>query len=141
MAKYPRVVVVGAGFGGLWATKTLARSSVEVILIDRNNYHSFFPLLYQAAAAELEPADIAYPVRSILRKQSNVRFIMAEVTKVDLMAQVVETDGPIIPYDYLILSMGSSSHFFGIPGAAEVAYPLRTLEQAVALRNHILSCF
>jgi NADH dehydrogenase len=141
MAKYPRVVVVGAGFGGLWATKTLARSSVEVILIDRNNYHTFFPLLYQAAAAELEPADIAYPVRSILRKQSNVRFIMAEVTKVDLMAQVVETDGPIIPYDYLILSMGSSSHFFGIPGAAEVAYPLRTLEQAVALRNHILSCF
>ncbi|GIK37379.1 MAG: pyridine nucleotide-disulfide oxidoreductase [Chloroflexota bacterium] len=141
MAKYPRVVVVGAGFGGLWATKTLARSSVEVTLIDRNNYHTFFPLLYQVAAAELEPADIAYPVWSILRKQSNVRFIMAEVTKVDLIAQVVETDGPIIPYDYLILSMGSSSHFFGIPGAAEVAYPLRTLEQAVALRNHILSCF
>ncbi|MCB0190690.1 MAG: NAD(P)/FAD-dependent oxidoreductase [Anaerolineae bacterium] len=141
MNERPKVVIVGAGFGGLWATKTLARSSVEVILIDRNNYHTFFPLLYQVAAAELEPVDIAYPVRTTLRKLSNVRFIMAEVNKVDLVAQVVETDGSAIAYDYLILAMGSRVHFFGVPGVDEFAYPLRTLEQAITLRNHILSCF
>lgn len=141
MNERPKVVIVGAGFGGLWATKTLARSSVEVILIDRNNYHTFFPLLYQLAAAELEPVDIAYPVRTTLRKISNVRFIMAEVNNVDLVAQVVEIGGSAIAYDYLILAMGSRAHFFGVPGADEFAYPLRTLEQAIALRNHILSCF
>ena len=141
MNERPKVVIVGAGFGGLWATKTLARSSVEVILINRNNYHTFFPLLYQVAAAELEPVDIAYQVRATLRKLSNVRFIMAEVNNVDLVAQVVEIGGSAIAYDYLILAMGSRAHFFGVAGADEFAYPLRTLEQAIALRNHILSCF
>lgn len=141
MHERPRVVIVGAGFGGLWAARALPRSLVEVLLVDRNNYHTFFPLLYQVAAAELEPEDIAYPVRSILRKLASVEFTLADVKKVDLVAQVVDTDGPMIPYDFLILATGSTTHFFEVPGAAEYAFPLRTLEQGVALRNHILSCF
>jgi len=141
MDERPRVVIVGAGFGGLWAARSLARSPVEVILVDRHNYHTFLALLYQVAAAELEAEEIAYPVRGILRGLPNVRFAMAEVKRVDLKRKVVETDGPTIPYDFLILATGSVSHFFGVPGAAEYAFPLKTLEQGIALRNHILRCF
>jgi NADH dehydrogenase len=137
----PRVVIVGAGFGGLWAARALAHSPAEVLLVDRNNYHTFLPLLYQVAAAELEPEAIAYPVRSTLRKLPNVHFALAEVKEVDLVARVVKTTERVIPYDFLILAVGSTSNFFAVPGAAEHAFPLKTLEQGVALRNHILCCF
>ncbi len=137
----PVVVVVGGGFGGLWAAKALARAPVRVVVVDRNNYHTFFPLLYQVAAAELEPEQITYPVRGILRKIPNAEFAMAEVMQIDFERQILETDGPTFRYDFLILATGSTSHFFGVPGAAEYAFPLRTMDQALALRNHILSCF
>lgn len=137
----PRVVIVGAGFGGLWAARTLAGSSVDALIIDRNNYHTFLPLLYQVAAAELEPEQIIYPVRTILRKLPNTAFAMAEVTGLDVANQTIEASGSTIPYDYLILAMGSTSHYFGIPGAAEYTYPLKTLEHGTAIRNHILCCF
>jgi len=137
----PRVAIVGAGFGGLWAARNLARHPAEVLLIDRHNYHCFLPLLYQVAAAELEPEEIAHPVRSIFWKLPNVQFVLAGVKGVDLARRMVETDGPAIPYDYLILATGSVSHFFGVPGAAEQAFPLKTLEQGVALRTRILCCF
>jgi len=140
-SRRPRVVIIGAGFGGLWAARALAHSAVEVQLLDRHNYHTFLPLLYQVAAAELEPEEIAYPVRSIFRKRPNVRFAMAEVKGVDLTAQVVQTAERVIPYDFLILALGSTSHFFGVPGAAEHAFPLKTLDQGIFLRNHILRCF
>jgi NADH dehydrogenase len=136
----PRVVVVGAGFGGLWTARTLAHSPVEVLVVDRNNYHTFLPLLYQVATAELEPGDIAYPVRTILRKIPNARFAMAEVQRVDFARRVVETDGPAIPYDFLVLATGTVDYFFGIPGAPEYAFSLKNLEEAIALRNHILGC-
>lgn len=137
----PRVTIIGAGFGGLWAARTFVRYPVEVLLIDRNNYHSFLPLLYQVAAAELEPEEIAYPVRSILWKLPNAQFVLANVRRVDLARRVMETDGRAIPYDFLILATGSVSHFFGVPGAGQHAFPLKTLEEGVALRNHILCCF
>ncbi len=137
----PRVVIVGAGFGGLWAARTLARAAVEVSLLDRNNYHTFLPLLYQVAAAELEPEGIVYPVRSILRNLRNADFVMAEATRIDLKARLVETSRTKIPYDYLIVAVGSTTHFFGVPGAAEHAFPLKTLDQGIRLRNHILGCF
>lgn len=137
----PRVVIVGAGFGGLWAARALARSPVEVLLVDRNNYHVFLPLLYQVAAAELEPEAIAYPIRNILRKLPNVQFALADVKKVNLDARVVESADMAIPYDFLILGAGSTTHFFGVPGAAEHAFPLKDMEQAIALRNHLLCCF
>lgn len=141
VAKRPRVVIVGAGFGGLWAARSLAGKGVDVTLIDRNNYHTFFPLLYQVAAAEIDPGDIAYPVRKILRKMKNVEFFLGEVTSVDFIAQVLSVEGHEISYDYLILATGSTTQYFDVPGAAEFTYPLRTLEEAIALRNHILSRF
>jgi NADH:ubiquinone reductase (H+-translocating) len=137
----PRVVIVGAGFGGLWAARALAKSPVEVLLIDCNNYHTFLPLLYQVAAAEQEPEEIAYPVRSIVRKLANTQFVMAEVTGIDFVARRIETTGDLVQYDYLVLALGSTSHFFGVAGADKHAFPLKTLEQGIALRNHILCCF
>lgn len=136
-----RVVIVGAGFSGIEAARTLAHSPVEVLLLDRNNYHAFSPLFHQVATAELEPEQIAYPVRGILRKLPNVQFAIAEVKQINLTSQVIEIDQALISYDFLILGPGSTSQFFGVTGAAEYAFPLKTLSQAVLLRNHILDCF
>ena len=137
----PKVVVVGAGFGGLWAARSLARAPVETIILERNNYHTFLPLLYQVAAAELGPEDIAHPVRNILRKLPNVRIEMANVETIDISMHRIKTGDRFIPYDYLILATGSETSFFGIPGASEYTFPLKTLEDAITLRNNILYCF
>lgn len=137
----PRVAIVGAGFGGLWALRRCARLPVRVILVDRHNYHTFFPLLYQVAAAELEPEEIVYPIRSVLRPLSNVEFMLAEVQQVDLAGRVLRTSTQDIPYDFLILAIGSVTHFFGVSGAATHALPLKTLEDGIAIRNHILEAF
>ena len=136
-----RVVIIGAGFAGLWAAKRLAGSQADVSILDRDNYHTFLPLLYQVAAAEVEPEDIVYPVRSIFHKHPNVRFLMDEVIEVDLTDSSVKTTHHVFPYDTLILAGGSAANFFGIPGAAECAFQLKTLEQAIRLRNHILFRF
>lgn len=140
-AARPRVVICGAGFGGLWAARRLVREPVDVLLLDRNNYHTFFPLLYQVAAAELGPGDIAYPVRSILRKAPNVRFRMAEVCDLDLPGRSVITRTDRIPYDHLVLALGSVPNFFGVEGAAEHAFPLREMNHSLPLRSQILTCF
>jgi NADH dehydrogenase len=137
----PQTVILGAGFGGLWAAKALDDAPADVILLDRNNYHAFWPLLYQVAAAELEPGHIANPVRAILRRLPNVDFRLAEVVEVDLAARVVQTADAAVAYDYLIVATGSVSRFFGIPGAAEHAFGLKTMEDGIRLRNHILHCF
>lgn len=137
----PRVVIVGAGFGGLWAARGLANRPVDVTLIDRNNYHTFFPLLYQVAAAELVPTDIAHPVRSIFRRAPNVTVRMVEMTGLDLDARSVVTDQGGIGYDYLVLALGSEPNFFGVEGAAEHSFPLRWMDDAVPLRHHVLTCF
>ncbi len=141
MPDRPRVVIAGAGFGGLWAVRAFARARVDISFVDCNNYHTFSPLLYQVAAAELEPEDIAYPVRSMTRRLSHVRFVMAPVQKIDFEARVVEGDGLVLPYEYLVLALGSRPHFFGVSGAEEYAFRLKTLEQAITLRNQILRCF
>jgi len=137
----PRVVIVGAGFGGLAAVRHLSKAPVRITVVDRNNYHSFLPLVYQVAAAELKTTDIAYPVRSILRRKRAVEFILAEVQGVDLDKKVLLTGGAPIPYDFLILAPGSGPNTFGIPGAREYAFPLTTVPHAVNLRNQILRCF
>jgi len=141
--RYPRVVIVGAGFAGLWAAQGLAAShDLDVTLLDKHNYHTFFPLLYQVAAAELGPTEIAYPVRSILRDAGCVRFRMAEVTEIDREARIVRgRDGSEMPYDALVLAMGSVPAFFGVPGAEEHAYRLRVMDDALPLRAAILSRF
>lgn len=137
----PHVVVVGAGFGGLAAARRLARLPVRVTLLDRHNYHTFTPLLYQVATAGLEPEEIAKPVRSILRGQPNARFRVAEVQSVDLAARRLRTNEGDLDYDYLILAAGSTNSFFGLPGVAAGAIGLKDVEEAMALRNHILSRF
>ena len=137
----PRIVVIGAGFGGLWAARVLARGDVDVLIVDRNNYHTFLALLYQVAAAELEAEDIAYPVRSIFWKLPNIEFTLAYAQRIDLQNRIIITDGESIHYDYLILATGSITYSFGMPGVEENAYFLKTLEEAVTLKNHIICCF
>jgi NADH dehydrogenase len=137
----PRVIIVGAGFGGLSAARTLARSEVDVLLLDQNNYHGFWPLLYQVATAGLEPESVAYPVRAIFRTAPNVRFFMTVVQGVDFADQMVQTENGPIPYDYLVLAAGSTSHYFGNDKLAHYTYGLKDIDEAEALRNHILACF
>ncbi len=137
----PKVVIVGAGFGGLWAARAFARTNFQVLLIDRNNYHTFLPLLYQVAAAEVEPEEIVYPVRSILRPLGNVDFLLGDVTGIELETRVVQTTAANAPFDYLVLAAGSGTHFYGVAGAADHAFSLKTLDDGVRLRNHILCNF
>ena len=136
----PRVVIAGAGFGGLWAARALAGEQVTVHLLDKHNYHTFLPLLYQVAAAELEPGLIARSVRSLVRGQRNVRVAMAAVERIDLHRQVVDSEEQAFPYDYLILALGSVNHFFAVPGAEANCFTLKSMEEGIALRNHILRC-
>ncbi|MFO7568991.1 MAG: NAD(P)/FAD-dependent oxidoreductase [Smithellaceae bacterium] len=137
----PKVVIVGAGFGGLWAARTLARKPVDVLVCDRNNYHTFLALLYQVAAAELDAEDIAYPVRSVFWDFPNIDFMLAHASRIDTQKRLIETDGETIPYDYLIIASGSVTATFGVPGVETHAYFLKTLEEAVSLKNHIICCF
>ena len=134
-----RVIVVGAGFGGLEAARKLAGASVDVLLLDRTNYHLFAPLLYQVATAGLEPEAIARPVRAILRGARTVDFRVATVRGVDLDGRVLDTDVGPLGYDYLVLAAGSTTNFFGLE--APEAKGLKDLPEALALRNHILAQF
>ncbi len=137
----PTVVVVGAGFGGLRAARALKRVPVDVVLLDRHNYHLFQPLLYQVATAGLEPDNIARPVRAILRGQRHFEFRMVEMTGLDLASKhVVTSDGPI-SYDYLILAPGGETSYFGIESIRQHGFGLKDTAEAVAIRNHVLGCF
>jgi len=132
---------VGAGFGGLRVARALRRAPVQVILLDRNNYHLFQPLLYQVATAGLEPEQIAKPVRSILRGQKNFDFRMVEVTAVDLVQRRLETNAGPIAYDFLVLAPGGETNFFGLETVAKHGLGLKDIPDAVAIRNHVLTCF
>jgi NADH:ubiquinone reductase (H+-translocating) len=134
-------VIVGAGFGGIEAAKSLSRAPVDVTLIDRQNYHCFQPLLYQVATAALSPADIAWPIRHILRRQQNTTVFMAEVTGVDLTAQRVQIAGDPIPYDYLVLATGATHSYFGHDEWADCAPGLKRIEDATRIRRSLLIAF
>ncbi|HET9711664.1 MAG TPA: NAD(P)/FAD-dependent oxidoreductase, partial [Pyrinomonadaceae bacterium] len=139
---YPHVVIVGAGFGGLGVAEQLAHVPVHVTLIDRHNYHTFHPLLYQVATSLLNAEDVGAPVRSIFRHQENVNFRLGSVTSIDVPGRKIQMDGgEEINYDYLVLAGGSTVNYFGTPGAAEHALPLYTLVNAVKLRNEIMQRF
>lgn len=140
-SKKPKVVIIGAGFGGLWAARALANKPVDVLVIDYNNYHTFLALLYQVAAAELEAEDIAYPVRSVFSNTPNIDFVLAHARRIDLQNRTIQTDTETVTYDYLILATGSITSSFGVPGVEENTFFLKTLEEAVALKNHIICCF
>jgi NADH:ubiquinone reductase (H+-translocating) len=138
----PKVVIVGAGFVGLNAAKTLRRAPVDILMIDQNNYHTFQPLLYQVATAALEPTDIAYQARGIFRHQKNFRFMQGKVTGIDWNNQdVLLESGAAVHYDYLVLGAGAVYTDFGTPGVKEHSFLLKTLEQANNLRSHVLQQF
>lgn len=137
-----RVVVVGAGFGGLATAEGLAGSSVEVTIVDGNNFHTFQPLLYQVATSGLNPADVAYPVRGIFQRHDDIGFRRAVVTGVDWAGGAVRlSSGADLPFDRLVVAAGATVNDFGIPGVAEHGFPLYVLPDAVRLRNHILGRF
>ena len=137
----PRVVILGAGFGGLAAAKGLAAAPVDVVVIDRHNYHLFQPLLYQVATAGLSPAEIASPIRSILRDQKNVTVILAEATEIDTAQQEVHAEGRRIPYDTLVLATGAQHAYFGHDEWERDAPGLKTIDDATAIRRRILLAF
>jgi NADH dehydrogenase len=138
----PQVVIVGSGFGGLNAALRLATAPVDITVIDRDNYHGFWPLLYQVATAGLGPDDIAHPIRAIYASHNNISVRVGTVCDVDLDQHQIELDdGDRVAYNYLIMAAGTSTSDFGITGVAEHAFPLKTLPDAVALRNHVLKTF
>ena len=138
----PKVVVIGAGFGGLTAVRHLLKLAVDVTLVDKRNFHTFQPLLYQVATAGLDSASIAYPARAVLHRQTDANFRLGEVVGIDRAAKVVAlADGDRLPYDYLIVASGAVTATFGTPGVDEYGLPLKTLTDAVRLRTHLLSSF
>src|SRR5947209_18367180 len=137
----PRIVIIGAGFGGLSTAKQLARAPVDVTVVDRHNYHLFQPLLYQVATAGLSPADIAAPIRNILRGQRGVEVIMAEVTGVDKENRRVLMGGRTIDYDYLVLATGARDGYFGHDEWEKYAPGLKSIPQATDIRRRILLAF
>src|ERR1039458_378008 len=137
----PRVVIVGAGFGGLTAARGITRLPVQVTVVDRKNPHPFQPLLYQVATAGLSPGEIAAPIRSILRSLKNVEVLMAEVTGFDLDRRIVETSETGISYDYLIVAAGARHAYFGHDDWEPYAPGLKTIEDALEIRRRVLLAF
>jgi len=136
-----RIVIVGCGFGGLFAARALARTAADVLVIDRNNYHLFQPLLYQVACAALAPADIAQPIRTILRHQKNARVMLAEVQRIDLQARYLYGAGSRVPYDYLLLAPGAVDNYFGHEEWRQFAPGMKGVEEATLIRSRLLLSF
>ncbi len=137
-----RVVIVGGGFGGLWCARRLADANVAVTLLDRTNHHLFQPLLYQVAMAGLSPAEIAAPIRSLLRDQVNARVLLAQAVGVDLAGcEVTLDDGSTLPYDWLVLAVGAKTSYFGNPDWERHACGLKTIEDALEIRRRVLMAF
>ena len=139
--KKPHVVIVGAGFGGIKLAKTLGKENVEITLVDRHNFQLFQPLLYQVSTAVLSEDEIAYPVRAFFRNYPNVEFFMAKAEGVDQARRVLLTNHGEIPYDYLVLAAGSTTNFFGMESVERNSYGMKTLQEALHIRNHVLHMF
>ncbi len=137
----PRVVIAGAGFGGLTCARALKGAPVDVLLVDRNNYHLFTPLLYQVASAVLDPGEIARPVRQLIRPLRNADFLLANVTGADFEQRRLLTDHGPLAYDYLVLASGSQSDYFGNASLTKHAFGLKELDEGLAVRNRVLMRF
>ncbi len=140
-AQRPRVVVIGAGFAGLEVVRGLAHAPVDVLLLDQNNYTTFWPLMYQVATSGLEAQVITQPIRSILRRMPNVHFRLTAVQRVDLDRQIVITDTGEIPYDEVVIAAGSTDNFFGLEELEAHAFGFKELPEALPVRNHVIGCY
>jgi len=139
--KKPHVVIVGAGFGGIKVAKLLAKENVDITIVDRFNYQLFQPLLYQVSTAVLDTDEIAYPIRSFFRNNKNVDLFMAKATGADQARKVLLTNHGEVPYDYLVLAAGATTNFFGMKEVQEHSYGMKTLQEAIHIRNHALHMF
>ena len=141
MANKPKIVIVGGGFGGVKLAKLFAKEDVEVTLVDRHNFHLFQPLLYQVSTSILSTDEIADPIRTFFRNNKNVEFFMAKAEGVDQQRKVLLTNHGEVPYDYLILAAGATTNFFGMNTVEEHAYGMKTIQEALKIRNHVLHMF
>ncbi|MCH3958320.1 MAG: NAD(P)/FAD-dependent oxidoreductase [Selenomonas sp.] len=139
--KKPRIVIVGAGFGGIKLAKLFAEDDVDITLVDRHNFHLFQPLLYQVSTAVLSTDEIAYPIRAFFRKNKNVEFFMAKAQGVDRERKVLLTNHGELAYDYLILAAGATTNFFGMESVEKNSFGMKTLQEALHIRNHVLHMF
>jgi NADH dehydrogenase len=137
MAKKHKIIIIGAGFGGITLAKTLRNKNVEILLIDQNNYHNFQPLMYQIATGGLEPYSIAYPVRRIFRNRDNIRFRMTKVKSVNTDAKKIKTSVGSFKYDYLIIATGSKSNFYDFDDIKNILFPLKSIPDALNMRSFI----
>ena len=137
----PHILIIGAGFGGMEVARGLAKAPVRITLVDRHNYHLFQPLLYQVAIAGLLPSQIAYPLRTIFRRQKNLTFQMGEVMEINLESRYIKMDGSVIAYDYLVLAVGGETNFFGNQSVEQNGFHLKSIQCAIEIRNHLLKTF
>lgn len=137
----PRVVIVGAGFAGLQFARNINSKNYQVVLLDKNNYHTFQPLLYQVATSGLEPDSIAYPIRKVFESKKHFHFRMTEVERIDTNEQIVHTSHGDLEYDYLVLATGATTNFFGMKDVEEHAFPMKSLIESLNLRSKILENF
>jgi NADH dehydrogenase len=141
MVAKKRIVIIGAGFGGLRLAQDLKNSEFEVFLFDKNNYHQFQPLMYQVASARLEPASIAFPLRKVFQYSKNVRIRIADVLEIDNKEKIIKTSIGDYTYDYLVISIGCTTNYFGNTELENHAYPMKSITEAIQLRNRILQTF
>ena len=137
----PQIVIVGGGFGGIKIAKLFAKDNVDITIVDRHNFHLFQPLLYQVSTAVLAEDEIAYPIRTFFRDNKNVNLFMAKAQGVDQARNVLITNHGEIPYDYLILAAGATTNFFGMKNVEEHAFGMKTIQEALHIRNHVIHEF
>ena len=137
-SKFPRIVIIGGGFAGVNLVKKLANKKVQVVLLDKRNYHTFQPLLYQVSSAGLEPDSIAYPLRKIIKRQNNTFFRLAEVNSIDSSSKKVITDIGELAFDYLVIATGTKTNYFGNKAIELNSMPMKTVPQALNIRSLIL---
>ena len=136
----PRIVIIGAGFGGLKLARKLSNKPYQIVLIDRNNYHQFQPLFYQVATAGLAPSAISFPIRKLFHKSKNVHFRVAEALKVNTDAKILSTDIGDIDYDKLVIATGADTNYYGNEEIKEHSFPMKSTSESLQLRNRILEC-
>ncbi|WP_257087760.1 NAD(P)/FAD-dependent oxidoreductase [Sphingobacterium sp. E70] len=136
--KFPRVIIIGAGFGGIEVAKKLKNKEVEVLLLDRNNFHTFQPLMYQVATGTLSADSISFPVRKMFKNQENFHFRLADVKSIDNEAKIVKTDIGDFDYDYLVVATGATTNFFGNQQITKYALPMKNIQEALNIRSYVL---